>query len=116
MIDGRLRTRRRGDGKVQLHDAVPGTVWLCPAGIREDMIHLYGDIRESLHMYIPANPLSQNALEELDIDQDRVRLRYDGGFRDPLIERIALAVLTEMRNPGPAGRLLVDTLSSALAV
>ena len=116
LMDGRLRVRRRGDGPVQMHDAVPGTVWLCPAGIGEDMIRLYGDIRESLHMYIPANPLSQNALEEFDIDPGNVQLRYDGGFRDPLIEQIAHAVHGEMRKPGPAGRLLIDTLSSVLSV
>ena len=44
MLEGRLRVRRRGDGKLQTHEAMPGTVWLCPAGIREDMIHLYGEI------------------------------------------------------------------------
>lgn len=116
MLDGRARTRRRGDGRIQFHEAVPGTVWLCPAGIREDMIHIYGEIREALHLYIPAAPLSRDALEELDIDPDQVRLRYDGGFRDPLIEQVAHAVLAELRDPAPAGRLLVDTLSSALAV
>ena len=35
MLSGALRVRRRGDGRLQHHYAVPGTVWLCPAGIRE---------------------------------------------------------------------------------
>src|ERR1700732_1914017 len=54
MLSGQLRVRRRGDGQLQRHDAVPGTVWLCPAGIREDMIHLYGEIQDSIHLYLPA--------------------------------------------------------------
>ena len=40
MLQGRLR----GDGRLQHHDAGPGMVWLGPAGIREDMFHLYGEV------------------------------------------------------------------------
>jgi AraC family transcriptional regulator len=116
MFDGRLRVRRRGDGRLQYHEATPGTVWLCPAGIGEDMIHLYDDIDESLHMYIPASPLSSAAYEELSLDPDTVRLRYDGGFHDPFIEQIGRAVRAELIEPGPFGGLLVETLSSALSV
>jgi AraC family transcriptional regulator len=116
MLDGRLRVRRRGDGQLQHHDAVPGTVWLCPAGIREDMIHLYGEIRESIHIYLPAMPLAKTALEDLDVDPSRVRLRYAGGFRDPLIEAIGQTVSSELRSPTPMASLLVETLSAALGV
>jgi AraC family transcriptional regulator len=116
MFDGRLRVRRRGDGRLQYHEATPGTVWLCPAGIGEDMIHLYDDIEESLHMYLPASPLSSAAFEELGLDPDRVRLRYEGGFHDPLIEQIGRAVHAELRHPGAFGGLLIETLSAALSV
>ena len=58
---GRLQVRRRGDGRLQRTAAVPGTVWLCPAGIREDMIRLYNDLEESIHIYLPAAPLSLSA-------------------------------------------------------
>ena len=116
MLKGRLRVRRRGDGRLQHHEAVPGTVWICPAGIREDMIHLYGEIDESVHMYLPASPFSATALQELDIDPCKVCLHYDGGFHDPLIEQIARAVHGEMVNPAPGGQMLVETLASALGV
>jgi AraC family transcriptional regulator len=116
MFHGRLRVRRRGDGRLQYHEATPGTVWLCPAGIGEDMIHLYDDIEDSLHMYVPASPLSSAAFEELGLDPDKVRLRYEGGFHDPLIEQIGRAVRAELRHPGPFGDLLIDTLASALSV
>jgi AraC family transcriptional regulator len=109
------RVRRRGDGRLQEHIAGPGTVWLCPAGIREDMIRLYGELGETVHMYLPAPPLSQVALEDLGVDPSHVRLHYEGGFRDPLIEQIGLSVLREMRDPGPASRLLIDTMSAALS-
>ena len=100
MLEGRVHVRRRGDGRLQHHDAVPGTVWLCPAGIREDMIRVYGDIPETVHIYLPASPLSATALRDLDVDPDTVGLHYDGGFRDPLIEHIARAVHTEMTRSG----------------
>ena len=116
MLQGRLHVRRRGDGRLQQCDAVPGTVWLCPKGVREDMIRLYGEVEESLHLYLPSSPLSATALQELDVDPDRVGLHYDGGFHDFLIEQIARTVHGEMTDPSPAGKLLVETLAAALGV
>ena len=116
MMEGRAHLRRRGDGRLQHSDAVPGMIWLCPAGIREDMIKAYGDIPEMMHIYLPAMTLSATALRELDVDPDRVELHFDGGFRDPLIERIAVAIHAEMLDPAPAGRLLVAALADALGV
>ena len=116
MIQGHLPIRRRGDGQQQHCDAVPGTIWICPAGVHEDMIHLYGEVHESLHLFLPASPLSGTALREIDVDPDRVSLRYDGGFRDPLIEQIAWSIRAEMLDPAPAGDMLVETLTSALGV
>ncbi len=102
MLSGQLRIRRRGDGQLQEHDAVPGTVWLCPAGVREDMIHLYGEIPDSIHLYLPAPALANTALQDLDIDPQRMRLRYAGGFRDPLIEAIGRTVAAELVIPAPS--------------
>ncbi len=116
LIRGQLPVRRRGDGRIQHCDAVPGTIWVCPAGVYEDMIHLYGEVRESLHLFLPALPLAETAIRELDVDPDRISLRYDGGFRDPLIEQIALNIRAEMLDPTPAGKMLVENLTSALGV
>ncbi len=115
LIDGRLNVRRRGDGRLQQTTAVPGTVWLCPAGIREDMIRLHGEISESVHLYLPAVPLDTTALTEFDRDPANVRLQYDGGFHDPLIEQIARAVRAELSDPAPASGLLIESLSATLA-
>ena len=114
MIDGSLPIQRRGDGRFEKCDAVPGTVWICPSGVQEDKIHLYGDIGESLHLFLPASPLSNTALFELGIDPDKVGLNYEGGFHDPLVEQIGLAIRAEMLNPAPAGNMLAETLASAL--
>lgn len=116
LIRGQLPVRRRGDGRIQHCDAVPGTFWVCPAGVYEDMIHLYGEVRESLHLFLPSLPLAETAIRELDVDPDRISLRYDGGFRDPLIEQIALNIRAEMLDPTPAGKMLVENLTSAPGV
>ncbi len=116
MIEGTLPIRRRGDEKLEQCHAVPGTVWLCPDGVSEDMIRLYGEVRESLHLFLPAAPLSTVALGEIDVDSDRVALHYVGGFRDPLIEQIARAVRAEMLDPAPAGKMAVEMLAAALGV
>ncbi|MCY4504207.1 MAG: AraC family transcriptional regulator [Alphaproteobacteria bacterium] len=115
-LRGRLHVRRRGDGRLEHRDSGPGSVWLCPAGVREDMIHLYGKVRESVHLYLPAMPLSATALSEIDADLRNVAVQYKGGFRDPLVERVARAVRAEMLDPAPGGKLLVETLAAALGV
>ena len=114
MIDGNLPIQRRGDGQFEKCDAVPGTVWICPSGVSEDMIHVFGEVRESLHLFLPASPLSQTSLAELGVDPDKVELHYEGGFRDLLIEQIGRAIRNEMLNPSPAGNVLAETLASAL--
>ena len=78
------------------------------------MIHLYGEVRESIHLFLPALPLSETALREIDVDPSKVSLHYDGGFCDPLIEQIARNIRAEMLDPAPAGKMQVETLASAL--
>ena len=116
MLQGRLPIRRRGDGKLEKCNAVPGTIWLCPNGVQEDMIHLYGEVKESLHVFLPAMPLSRTVAREIDVDPENVQLRYYGGFRDPLIEQIGGAIRDEMIDPAPAGKMLIETLAAALGI
>ena len=116
LLQGALPIRRRGDGRLEKCDAEPGTIWLCPKGVREDMIHLYGEVVESIHLFLPASPLSEMTLRELDVDPDKVDMHYKGGHRDPLIEQIAWAIRSEMINPAPAGGMLIDTLTTALGI
>ena len=97
----RLRVRRRGGGLLQQCDAVTGSVWLCPGGVREDMIHPGGNVRETFHLFLPALQLSELATREIDMDPDRVCLQYRRGFQAPLIHQIARAIRSEMISPAP---------------
>lgn len=114
-LSGHSRVRRRGDGKLQDNHSMPGTVWLCPAGIYEKSVNIFGPIEECLHIYIPAKLFSRSALEDFDIDPANIELCYEGGFRDKLIEQIGRAMSTEMQAPTVTGGLLIESLRTALA-
>ncbi len=116
LLRGSLHVRRRGDGRLQRCDAIPGTVWLCPRGVHEDMVRLYGEVEESIHLFLPAAPLSQTVLREFDVDPAKAVLQYKGGFHDPLIERIGRAIRSELVDPAPGGSMLAETLALALGV
>ena len=113
-IDGKMRTRWRRDGRVETGCAAPGTVWMCPAGVRADRIQLYGDVRDSIHLLLPELSLSETALREFDVDPDKVSLQFGGWIHDVLMEQIARQVHAELLDPMPAGNMLVETLASAL--
>ena len=116
LVDGSLSIRQRRNGRLEKLDAVPGMTWICPSGSCEDMFKLYGEVRESIHLFFPASPLSRTALAELGADPDKIELRYKGGFHDPLIEQITWAIRAELLEPSPVGKMLVENLASALDV
>lgn len=116
LLEGKVRVYRRGDGRVQDTVGVPGTIWLCPAGIHEEEVRVYGDMEDCMHLYIPADPISSSALQEFDVDPALVRLGYECGFQDPLIEQIGRVVMGEMVGGTPVSRLLIDSLQTALSV
>ena len=113
ILQGRLPIRRFG-GRSRDCYVVPGTIGLCPPGVQEETVQLHGEVPESLHLFLPS--LADTARREFDIDPDKVRLRYERGFRDSLIEGIGRAIRAEMLDPTPAGNTLVETLGSALGV
>ena len=114
LLSGRGRVRRRGAGELQECMASAGTVWLCPAGIQESDIEVSHDLEEVIHLFVPAQPFDDAALQEYDIDPSKTGLRYVGGFHDPLVCRIAEIINQQMRAPSAASALLVDTLRAAL--
>lgn len=56
LVRGRSTVTRHADGKTQQTPANRGTIWLCPAGLREDFIRISHDIPEVLHIYLPPKP------------------------------------------------------------
>jgi AraC family transcriptional regulator len=106
---------RRGGGIVDRARAERGTIWLSPAGLKEDFIDISDPLPGMLHLYLPSNRFSSDKLG-VEIDQAALAsLRYEAAFQDPLVAEIAFAILTELQTETSAGRLLAETLASSLA-
>jgi AraC family transcriptional regulator len=93
-----------------------GTIWLAPCRLRETTIRISAPLPGLLHLKLPPETFVAAGIAE-DIYRSLVPLMYyDGGFDDPLIVSIGEAILSELRNETSAGRLLVESLASSLAV
>jgi AraC family transcriptional regulator len=92
-----------------------GTVWLCPAGISEDFINIENPIQECLHVFLPGKPFDETMLKDLDIDPSGISIRYEVIDRDPFIEYVADLILKQMEVESSTGRLLIESLGSALS-
>lgn len=116
LLKGRLRVQRTGDGQRQDCNALPGTFWLCPAGVHESDILLSGTMEETVHIFLPADLLGKAALEEFGLDPANIRLNYAGGRFDPLLEQIARTFRSLGDGPdNPVERMLSDSLRVTLA-
>ena len=115
LLRGPSTVTRRAGGTYQRTEAVRGTVWLCPASLREDFITVSHDIAEVLHIYLPSRPFAALANDYGSQNFGAASLRYEAGFRDPLLEQIAQVMLAEMQIETSSGRLLVESLAYSLA-
>jgi AraC family transcriptional regulator len=115
LLNGRSLVDRIGSGMRQVTHGRPGTVWLCPAGIREEFINVAEPIADCVHIFLPARPFDETMLRDLDIDPRRVELRYEAVDQDPFIDQIALQIVDELAHESSAGRLLVEALGLALS-
>jgi len=115
LICGPSIVTRQAEGIYQRTTATRGTIWLCPAGLQEDFIHISRGIAEVLHLYLPTNPFSVLATAGESSAVAGAQLRYFGGFRDPLIEQIAHTVLMEMHSETSSGKMLVESLAISLS-
>lgn len=111
---GRARVERTGDGRRQESMAVPGTFWLCPAGVHETDITRSHAMRELVHIFLPPDLLGHTALESFGLDPANIRLDYAGGTFDPLIYQIARA-FRDISDGDLIERLMADSLRIALA-
>lgn len=115
ILSGRARVRRTGDGQRQEGIARPGTSWLVPAGTHETLLELEG-ATECLHVFLPATLLDHSALADYGVDPARIQLAYAGGFVDPTLARIGVALHGLLRRDSPAtDRIVADGMRTALA-
>ncbi len=104
---------RRGNGLKQRTKVIPGTIWTCPAGVREEDIVLT-EWHECLHIYLPASRFSEVSQIQGGATVHPEQVRYLADLQDSLIRQIGWTLLAELQSPTSAGRVLVETLALAL--
>jgi AraC family transcriptional regulator len=95
---------RRGTAAPQRVQA--GGLFLQPAG-GDLSVELCGEL-DTLHVYLADNTVQ-------DVQEAPVELAEELGTNDPLLEQLALALDTTVRDWEPSARTYVDQLSSLLA-
>jgi AraC family transcriptional regulator len=107
--------RRTAAGQVENVVARTGTLCMSPIGIGEDVLTLSAPLEQTLHLYLPTNLFQRlNSDFELPVEP-AYSVRYFAGFRDEVMEHIALSILSEMTAETAGGRLYVEMASMTLA-
>jgi AraC family transcriptional regulator len=88
-------------------------IWLCTAGQQIDWLEMEQGALEILHLYLGPDALLDYATERGFQGAATQSLHYT--VRDPLLEQIGRAILTEMQAETAAGSLLVESLSSSIS-
>jgi AraC family transcriptional regulator len=107
-------TRRSGEIR-QRTVGTPGTIGLSPLGVSEDFTYVSKDVEEMLHIFLSPGLFTALA-KHTSRDFTAASVRYDAGFFDPLIERIAAEIIGELQHETSCGDLLVETLADTLAL
>jgi AraC family transcriptional regulator len=115
LLRGNSLVDRIGAGMRQRTFGRKGTVWLCPAGIREDFIRVEDTMPECLHIFLPGKPFDDTLLRDLDIDPSGISIRYEAIDQDNFIEYVASRILQELAQESSTGRLLIESLGRALS-
>ena len=104
---------RASGGVRQKVVAIPGTIWLCPAGIHEEATQLSGDMPEVLHVFLPPHSF----LGLMNENQTNFRaqdLRYQAHVKNPAVKRLTIKIVRELHQETSSGGLKMDKLAVEL--
>lgn len=106
---------RKGWGQRQQTPVRKGTIWISPMGVAEDDIRISTHLPSIFHIYLSTDRLL--ALSDPDGNSAALlrQVRYLAGVNDESIVGIGHALAEDMRNPSAASRMLIDSLTAALA-
>ena len=104
---------RASGGVRQQVVAVPGTIWLCPAGICEEATRLSGNMPEVLHVYLPPHSFL-SLINENETNFRAQDLRYQSRVTNPAVLRLTSEVVRELNEETSAGGLKMDALAVEL--
>ena len=101
---------RASGGVRQEVAAHSGTMWLCPAGIREEATRLSVDFPEVLHVYLPQHIFLRTA-DEGTGNFGAQDLRYQAGVKNPVLHAMTHGIICELQQETSSGGLKMDTLA-----
>ena len=104
---------RRGYGEQHETDPRPGTIWLAPAGVEEE-ICLNGAHEQALHLYLPQQTFNSLASDDT-FRPDPYSLRYLSDIQDDMIRKIGRAILSALTAESSAGFMFAEAAALALA-
>jgi AraC family transcriptional regulator len=107
--------RRRSGKNLDECAAVQGTVWVCPAGVREESIEASAMTPHILHVFMPRKAFDDLADDSLRGADPYEYVRYANGHRDPLIAQCGLAIAQELHQQSSTGRMLVESIANTIA-
>lgn len=108
-IGGTSVVERESGGKIQRVLSKPGTVWLCPAGVREDYIDIRGRI-ECLHIYVP-NICTD---ERFSVKKLSASTGYRTIVQDMFILNIAKMALAELESESASRDAVAEAIGVTL--
>jgi AraC family transcriptional regulator len=112
-----FKLEERLDGRVYRTSGARGDVAFVPAGTPAEFLALKSEPQPVESITIGLDPdFLRRVAEGSEIDPDGFELVGTLGGRDPEIERVGAALLSEAENDRPFGGLYADALASLLAV
>lgn len=116
VLEGSSAVNRRADGVEQVGLTEPGAIWLCPPGVTEDFLMISDGTPKVIHLYLAESAFHIPELSGSGAERTYMSVDYSAAVQDPLIEQISHAMLAEALSETSAGRILVETLTTALAM
>jgi AraC family transcriptional regulator len=108
--------RRKSGKNLDECAAVKGTVWVCPAGIEQELTETSALAPQILHVYLPTKGFDCLADDSLRGVDPHEYVRYANGYSDPLIAQCGFAIAKELHEETSAGRILVESIANTMAV
>ena len=105
--------RASGGVRQEVVAVTPGTIWLCPAGIREEATCLVEDFPEVLHVYLPPHSFLRH-ISEGSLNFGARDLRYQAQVTNPIVVRHAQDIRQELYRETCSGGLKMDALAVEL--
>lgn len=106
---------RRSGKNLDECTASQGTVWICPSGIKEDLIESSTMTPQILHVWMARKTFDDLADDSLRGSDPYQYVRYANGYSDPLIAQCGVAIAQELHQQTSTGRMLVESIANTIA-